>query len=343
MKLRTLPLLLAISIPIGLSACNIGSTTPTGHEVDPTPPPVKKSTVLIVAGSDKNGFGGISSFDTKTESFVEIADRLGTCPLTSLTKTDDGVIYAGGCDDSGVGAVYSSQDSSSWGVVESQLGNGAITSLASKLDTVYAGGNYSGGEIGYGQIFTFENGIQVTGNLFESQIGYGTISSMAISESGTLYIGNLDNDNHGYAFGLISSVSINSAVTVDFGIGYSNCPINALALDKSGNLYAAGNGLALTGSTFAAVAGNGIVVGASISIDTTVVAQKYSCNVGDGSSSTITVTHNLNTFDVLTQIRIASSNQLAMCDIQNATLNTVVLGFGAYVPPLNSLRVSIVG
>ena len=111
----------------------------------------------------------------------------------------------------------------------------------------------------------------------------------------------------------------------------------------AGNLYAAGNGLALTGSTFAAVAGNGIVVGASISIDTTVVAQKYSCNVGDGSSSTITVTHNLNTFDVLTQIRIASSNQLAMCDIQNATLNTVVLGFGAYVPPLNSLRVSIVG
>ena len=109
------------------------------------------------------------------------------------------------------------------------------------------------------------------------------------------------------------------------------------------SMYVAGAGMTLTGNTFDVGAGTGITVGAdSVGIDTTVVARKYATTIGDGVSTSITVTHNLNTQDVITQVREVATNQVVEVDIQNNGVNTVVIGF-ALAPAASSYRVVVHG
>ena len=96
----------------------------------------------------------------------------------------------------------------------------------------------------------------------------------------------------------------------------------------SGVAYAAGNGLTLSGSTFA--------------IDPTVVARKYAANVGDGSSSTITVAHNLGTLDVIVQVVLVSTGETIETDTVRTNTNTVALTFPS-APAAGQYRAIITG
>jgi hypothetical protein len=91
----------------------------------------------------------------------------------------------------------------------------------------------------------------------------------------------------------------------------------------------AGNGLTKTANTLDVIAGLGIVSNANdVAIDTTVVVRKYAVAIGDGSATSITVTHNLNTRDVTVGVySSASTYDEVMCDVQHATVNTVTLLF----------------
>jgi hypothetical protein len=91
----------------------------------------------------------------------------------------------------------------------------------------------------------------------------------------------------------------------------------------------AGNGLTKTANTLDVVAGLGIVSNANdVAIDTAVVVRKYATAIGDGSATSITVTHNLNTRDVTVAVySSASTYDEVMCDVQHATVNTVTLLF----------------
>lgn len=109
-----------------------------------------------------------------------------------------------------------------------------------------------------------------------------------------------------------------------------------------GQSYTAGNGLNLATNQFSVVAGTGITVGANVGIDTAVVVRKYAALVGDGSSTSITVTHNLNTRDVHVALYNASTWEVVYADITNATVNTVTLGF-ATAPASNAYRVVVFG
>lgn len=109
------------------------------------------------------------------------------------------------------------------------------------------------------------------------------------------------------------------------------------------NLYTAGNGLTLTGGDFAVGAGTGISVAAdTVGIDTTVVVRKYAATIGDGSTTSFTVTHSLNNQDVMTQLREVSTNNVVEADIQNNGVNTVVVSF-ATAPAASSIRVVVQG
>lgn len=111
----------------------------------------------------------------------------------------------------------------------------------------------------------------------------------------------------------------------------------------SGTPYSAGNGLSLSGNTFTATGGAGITVdGTGIHINSSVVAQKYAVNVGDGTSTSITVTHSLGTLDVIASLCIISSGEVVECDIINATTNTITLTF-ATAPASASLRCVVHG
>jgi hypothetical protein len=121
----------------------------------------------------------------------------------------------------------------------------------------------------------------------------------------------------------------------------------------SASLYSAGNGITLTGTAFSVNAassvgssgpGGGLVVsGSGVAIDTTVVARKYSGTIGDGTTTQIVVTHNLNTQDVVMSCRLASTPYSVVdCDMAATSTTTATFGF-AVAPVASSLRVTVLG
>lgn len=107
--------------------------------------------------------------------------------------------------------------------------------------------------------------------------------------------------------------------------------------------YAGGAGLTLTGGTFAVGQGTGIVVNADdVAIDTTVVARKYTTTIGNGSLTSITVTHSLGNQYVTAQVFDAGSNVLVDCDVTLTSTSQTTFGF-ATAPTTNQYRVVIVG
>jgi len=111
-------------------------------------------------------------------------------------------------------------------------------------------------------------------------------------------------------------------------------------------VYSAGNGMGLAGSVFSVVPapGGGISVsGSGVSLDTTVVAKKYSATIGDGSAASIVVTHGLGTQDVIMAVRLAGTPYSVVdCDMQATTTNTATFGFAA-APAVGAYRVTVVG
>lgn len=105
--------------------------------------------------------------------------------------------------------------------------------------------------------------------------------------------------------------------------------------------YAPGNGLSLTGATFAVVpksAGGLSVDGTGVYLDTTIACRKYAVSLGDGSTTTFVLTHNLNTQDVVMQVRQAGSPYGTVeCDMQATSVNTSTLIF-ATAPASNAYR-----
>jgi hypothetical protein len=73
------------------------------------------------------------------------------------------------------------------------------------------------------------------------------------------------------------------------------------------------------------------------------VPGKYATSVGDNSSTSITVTHNLGTIDVIVQVhRVASPFDVVECDMQVTDTNTVTLLF-ATAPTTNQYRCVVHG
>lgn len=89
-------------------------------------------------------------------------------------------------------------------------------------------------------------------------------------------------------------------------------------------------------------AGNGITIDSGVvAVDTTVVARKASATIGDGTATTITVTHNLNTQDVIVSVREASTNAVVLADVVANGVNTVQITF-AVAPTTGQYRVTVV-
>lgn len=109
-----------------------------------------------------------------------------------------------------------------------------------------------------------------------------------------------------------------------------------------GQTYSAGNGLTVATNTFAVSAGTGITVGASVAIDSSVVVRKFSQNIGDGTSTAITVTHNLGTRDVHVALYDASTFAVVYADVVNTTTNTITVTF-ATAPTSSAYRVVVFG
>ena len=108
--------------------------------------------------------------------------------------------------------------------------------------------------------------------------------------------------------------------------------------------YTASTGVLLTGTNFTGVvvASGGLSVGASgFELDTTIAVRKYAANVGDGSATTYTVSHNLGTKDVIVSVYDNSSPYAELiCDVQHTSTTAITLLFSV-APTSNQYRVVV--
>jgi hypothetical protein len=115
---------------------------------------------------------------------------------------------------------------------------------------------------------------------------------------------------------------------------------------------ATNGGLAFSGTTIAVIPGLGITTTAEgaagaattnqVAINTDVVVRKYAATIGDGSSTSIVVTHSLNTRDVTVGVFDATGYNEVECDVVHTTVNSVTLYFSV-APLSNAYRVVIHG
>lgn len=108
--------------------------------------------------------------------------------------------------------------------------------------------------------------------------------------------------------------------------------------------YTASNGVQLVGSNFSGVvvASGGLAVGASgFELDTAIAVRKYAANVGDGSNTSYTITHNLGTKDVIVSVYDNSSPYAeVICDVQHTSTTAITLLFSV-APTSNQYRVVV--
>lgn len=95
-----------------------------------------------------------------------------------------------------------------------------------------------------------------------------------------------------------------------------------------GKTYTGGTGITITGTV--------------VAVDTAVVARKASATIGDGTATTITFTHNLNTQDIDVIVKEVATNFGVLVDWVANGVNTVQLTFGI-APTTGQYRVTVVG
>lgn len=71
-------------------------------------------------------------------------------------------------------------------------------------------------------------------------------------------------------------------------------------------------------------------------------AKRGSATIGDGSATSFTVTHNLNTKDVIVQVYRNSDGMEVLTDVTRSTVNAVVIAFAA-APSSGQYRVVVLG
>ena len=102
-----------------------------------------------------------------------------------------------------------------------------------------------------------------------------------------------------------------------------------LSVDANGLGINAGTGLTFSSGALSFASGYGI--------------QKYSVNIGDGSATSYTVTHNIGTKDVTVQVyEVGSPYAQVEADVEHATSNTVTIKF-ATAPTSDQYRVVVIG
>lgn len=96
----------------------------------------------------------------------------------------------------------------------------------------------------------------------------------------------------------------------------------------AGSSYTQGTGISISGNT--------------IAVDTAVVVRKFSQAIGDGSATSISVSHGLSTVDVQVQVFEVATGATVECDITRTSTSQVTLGFSV-APTSGQYKVVVQG
>jgi hypothetical protein len=117
-------------------------------------------------------------------------------------------------------------------------------------------------------------------------------------------------------------------------------------LGGGGQTYSGGNGISVSGATISGVvkSGGGILLDSTgFYADTSVLARKVSGSVGNGSATSIDVTHNLGvTNDLVVSLKIASTGEEVIPDYVVKDANTITLLFPT-APAAGFYRATVIG
>lgn len=166
-------------------------------------------------------------------------------------------------------------------------------------------------------------------------IGTTGLTFVKFSEAGQINAGNglVKNGNTLDVVGTANRIVVN-ADSIDIAPNYAGqTSINTLGTVTTGTWQASTIAVAYGGTGATTAAGARANLGAT---------GKYARDIGDGSATTFTVTHNLGSQDVVVQVREKATNQVVMCDIEHTDANNVKLYF-ATAPSTNQYRVVVVG
>ena len=83
-----------------------------------------------------------------------------------------------------------------------------------------------------------------------------------------------------------------------------------------------------------------ILVAGGIQLDSSIATRKFSANIGNGSATSIAVTHNLGTQDITVAVRDTATNAGVLVDWVATDTNTVTLTF-AVAPASNAYRATV--
>ncbi len=87
-----------------------------------------------------------------------------------------------------------------------------------------------------------------------------------------------------------------------------------------------GKGVTVTGTTITLVPGVGLVNTVSgLAVDTNVITRKYAANIGDGTSTTVTVTHGLGTTDITYSLSFTATGEFFEADVFKTNANTLTV------------------
>lgn len=201
------------------------------------------------------------------------------------------------------------------------IANGGVG--PTQLATTVAGDGLTGGG-GTALAVGAGTGISVSGTAVGIANGGVTATQLATSVAG-----------NGLAGGGGTALSVNTGAGLEV-------VSDAVRIASS----AAGNGLQGGGGSALSVgAGTGITVAATtVSVDTNVVARKSSGVLGDGTNTSFTLTHDLNTRNVhVTVFQNSGDYDEWEVEVKRPTVNTVQVVFTGYTPASNEFAWVVVG
>jgi hypothetical protein len=304
--------------------------------VDSGPDPLQVNDRVLVAGG-VTAYAGASSIVNGIYVVTNNGAGAQNIVLTRATDYDNhvaGQVVAGDFVFVAYGNTYGK---TGW----VQVNEGSLTS--NPADGIIIGTDpIAWGQFSGAGTYTASNGVALSGSNFFFNPASGGGLQTGSSGASILLPANsgLSTSSSGLAVGAGSGITVsggnvsltNNSVTVNG---------NTVALGGSTTVTATTtNALTLgTGLTGTSFNGSSAVTAA---IDTSVVVRKYAAAVGDGTSTSITVTHNLGTRDVQVTLYDASSYAEVMADVTHATTNTITLAFSV-APTSSQYRVVVFG